>query len=133
MPMQSRMTLVAIIDPDDAVTLAQLRAILPKNAFVQTPLPVETGEQVGVDRTKIRDVPQLTNRQQAILTLLLQNLSNKEIARSLSISHFTVRNHVSQLLRVLNLPSRKVAIAMMQGYPVDFRTSASRESISRHH
>lgn len=130
---RSRMALVAIIDPDDAATLAQLQAILPKHAFVQTQLPVEIGERVGVGRAMIRDFPHLTNRQQAILRLLLQNLSNKEIGRILSISHFTVRNHVSQLLRLLEVPSRKVAIALMRGYPTDFRTSACRESTSRHH
>lgn len=130
---RSRMALVAIIDPDDAVTLAQLKAILPEHAFVQTPLPVELGEQVAAGRAMTCDFPQLTNRQQAILPLLLRNLSNKEIGRILSISHFTVRNHVSQLLRVLNLPSRKVAIALMRGYPTDFRTSACRKSICRNH
>jgi DNA-binding CsgD family transcriptional regulator len=116
---RSRMAFVAIIDSDDAATLARLQAFLPNHALVQTPLPVEIDKPVGVGRAMIRDFPKLTTRQQAILPLLLQNRSNKEIGRILSISHFTVRSHVSQLLRALEVPSRKVAIALMQGYPVD--------------
>ena len=129
---RSRMALFAIIDPDDAATLARLQAILPDYALVQAPLSVEIGKPVGVGRAMIRDFPKLTTRQQAILPLLLQNLSNKEIGRILSISHFTVRNHVSQLLRVLEVPSRQVAIALMRGYPVDFPTSVCSRGASRH-
>lgn len=53
--------------------------------------------------------PVLTPRQQDILDLIVQGKSNKEIARALAISPFTVRNHVSLLLRVLNVASREEA------------------------
>lgn len=49
----------------------------------------------------------LTLRQQEILDFLLTGLSNKEIARKLGLSHFTVRNHVSNILRILNFPCRR--------------------------
>lgn len=119
---RSRMALVAIIDPDDTETVAQLQAILPPGALLPMPVPIAIGTRTGASGAMIRDIPQLTKRQRAILSLLLQNLSNKEIGRALSISHFTVRNHVSQLLRALGAPSRKAAIAMMHGYPADLLT-----------
>ncbi|WP_237155312.1 response regulator transcription factor [Oryzibacter oryziterrae] len=53
---------------------------------------------------------ELTARQREILELLLLNLSNKEIGRRLGLSHFTIRNRVSQLFRHLNLSSRAEVI-----------------------
>lgn len=56
------------------------------------------------------DLTGITARQRQILHLLSQDLSNKDIGRRLGLSHFTVRNHVSQLLRLLGVSSRKAAI-----------------------
>ena len=52
----------------------------------------------------------LTERQIQILELLGQGLSNKVIAKSLGVSHFTVRNHISQLFRLFEV-SRRVELA----------------------
>lgn len=51
----------------------------------------------------------LTPRQASILKLIAEGRSNKEIARALAISPFTVRNHVSLLLRVLDVATREEA------------------------
>ncbi|MBJ7440528.1 MAG: response regulator transcription factor [Sphingopyxis sp.] len=50
--------------------------------------------------------PVLTDRQVEVLTMLAQKQSNKQIARSLTLSHFTVRNHVSLLLRTMGAATR---------------------------
>lgn len=48
----------------------------------------------------------LTPRQDAIIKLLKERHSNKSIARQLGISHYTVRNHITLLRRILNVERR---------------------------
>lgn len=48
----------------------------------------------------------LTAREQEVLHLLDQRMSNKEIASALNVSLFTVKNHVRNILEKLNVESR---------------------------
>jgi len=52
----------------------------------------------------------LTLRQQQLITLLSQGLTNKEIASGLNLSEFTVKNHVRRIMRQLNAGSRREAV-----------------------
>jgi DNA-binding NarL/FixJ family response regulator len=52
----------------------------------------------------------LTPRQTEVLTLLLQGLPNKLIARQLNLSVETVKDHVAAVLRALNVSSRTQAV-----------------------
>lgn len=54
---------------------------------------------------------ELTARQVEILSLLADNRSNKEVARALGLSHFTVRNHLSALFRMFGVAGRADLLA----------------------
>jgi len=70
----------------------------------------------------IRDDATLTRRELEIASLVTQGLSNKEIARSLTIGPSTVKNHIHSILEKLNV-RRRSAVAqrlrrscMMDGF-----------------
>ena len=52
----------------------------------------------------------LTNREREVLSLLAQGLNTNEIARSLSISSSTVRNHIRNILQKLHVHNRLEAV-----------------------
>jgi DNA-binding NarL/FixJ family response regulator len=66
----------------------------------------------------------LTPRQSEVLSLLLQGLPNKLIARQLNLSVETVKDHVAAVLRALGVSSRTQAVLavsqMTQGQGVGF-------------
>lgn len=61
------------------------------------------------------DLSLLTQREQEILALVAQGLSNREIATRLFLSEATVKTHVSRVLQKLGLPDRtKAAVYALQ-------------------
>jgi DNA-binding NarL/FixJ family response regulator len=60
--------------------------------------------------TPQRAFPELTEREEEVLSLVAQGKSNQEIARQLFVSLKTVRNHVSNILVKLQVADRAQAV-----------------------
>lgn len=60
----------------------------------------------------------LSGREMEVLSCVVRGMSNKEIANSLGISHQTVKNHVTSILRKFNVEDRTQAVvyALKRGW-----------------
>lgn len=75
------------------------------------------GEEAGDDTQAAGEsaLTKLTKREQQVLPLLADGLSNKQIARRLTITERTVKYHISNILRKLDLFSRtEAAVAFLR-------------------
>lgn len=72
-------------------------------------LPQELAQVFTHPASAAPEFEQLTEREQAVLRLLADGLTNQQIARSLAISDTTVRAHVSSILAKLNVANRTQA------------------------
>jgi two-component system, NarL family, nitrate/nitrite response regulator NarL len=99
----------AIVSPQIAAALMSRLARLA-NLYGQGPLKQTWHES-----------DELTRREQEVLHLIAQGLSNQEIANRLYIQVGTVKNHVHSVLRKLNVNSRKEAAVYLSAVanPVD--------------
>jgi DNA-binding CsgD family transcriptional regulator len=114
---RARVTLArSLADPDRGLAVAEARSAL--KAFDRMGATAEADRVAGFlrelgvkGRTGPRDVGVLTRREQEVLRLIAQGLSNAEIAARLFISTKTAGNHVSSILTKLGLRSRTEAAA----------------------
>jgi WD40 repeat protein/serine/threonine protein kinase/energy-coupling factor transporter ATP-binding protein EcfA2 len=67
-------------------------------------------EAIGLNRTSTTVLELLTQREHEILQLIIEGLSNKEIAQRLTITHGTVKWYVNQIYEKLGVRSRVQAM-----------------------
>jgi DNA-binding CsgD family transcriptional regulator len=72
-----------------------------------TPRAADPGSLPGPDPA----APDLSPREQTVLRLLAQGLSNKELARELSVSENTIKTHLANLYAKLGVGRRTEALA----------------------
>lgn len=56
----------------------------------------------------------LTYRQRQLIALVAQGLTNKEIAASLNLSEFTVKNHIHRIMKQVDADTRYEAVDMIR-------------------
>lgn len=97
-------------DADSKVLIESVRCVYDGQTYIQ---PCMTNELVN-EYKRIKsgnDDPRsiLTSRETDVLKLLTKGMLNKEIAKELSISEKTVKNHISNIFRKLDVQDRTQA------------------------
>ncbi len=95
----------------DSAASPALRSYVRRLLRVFLPTAPDHAESVA-NRTPSRILLEpLTDRERAVLRLLIAGRSNKEIAEELVVTSGTVKRHVSNILRKLQVTSRLAAVA----------------------
>ncbi len=92
---------------------AVVRNLLERSQIIQSELrfspPSMEQQSVPTQEESLKSIvtlPELTQREKQVLTLLLKGLSNLEMGNKLHLSHRTVEKHVSRLLRKTDTNNR---------------------------
>ena len=92
---------------DAALTPAMAARVMTE--FRRTSEPAAVEKNASTEDTTAADFDQLTSREQEVLSLIAEGLSDKEIAGALSISLYTVKTHVRNILAKLHVNNRREA------------------------
>ncbi|MFG3050947.1 response regulator transcription factor [Kitasatospora sp. NPDC048239] len=108
--------------PLEQVTTPLLEDSLRRLVLRRAPAPAQgrPGPRVPYQRGSLPGVAggALTERERQTLGLLVEGLSNKEIATRLGISVHGAKRHVTMVLAKLNCPNRTLAVAIALRYGI---------------
>jgi DNA-binding NarL/FixJ family response regulator len=106
-------------------TVAEGQAVCPP-AYAQVLFECIARQAEELPNSRKRAQWGLTRREQQLIPLIGQGLSNKEIANHLSLSEQTVKNHIHRILRKVGVPDRlSVLEAYRNEYPLSARNSST--------
>ncbi|MBI2947662.1 MAG: response regulator transcription factor [Verrucomicrobia bacterium] len=93
---------------------AYLLKDIPRNEFLDDIRAVHSGQYcippgVAARLAQRMPHPDLSSRELEVLKLIVEGMSNKEIASTLSVTESTVKNHVNSILGKLNVRDRTQA------------------------
>ena len=103
---------------ESELTAASLGDALARVCRGEAPVPAVVAQGLlsrlrSVESEPIQRQFLLTPRELDVLALLVEGLSNKDIARRLGMSEHGVKRHVGAVLAKLNCPNRTVAVAFV--------------------
>lgn len=113
----ARLHLAELVAPEDpALATAEARTAAEAFAWLGAPDGLDRANALlrslgGPSRSGVRRPQELTDREQEVLSLVAQGLSNPQIAERLFISRKTASHHVSSVLAKLGVRNRAEAAA----------------------
>ncbi|MEV4320384.1 LuxR C-terminal-related transcriptional regulator [Actinocrispum sp. NPDC049592] len=108
----SRMSRLSGIRGAGFLTLGDLNGVALRDALMRIAagdLPMSAG--LARDLLTLTPRPRLTPREHEALVLMVEGLSNKQIARRLTISEHGAKRLVANILSKMDCPNRTVAVA----------------------
>ncbi len=104
---------------DDVEVALAIRSILRGGAPIDPFVAREILKQISIPAISLTveqnrpaaDQETLTQREQEILSLVAQGLSNREIAEQLCVSRYTVESHIKHIYRKLSVSKRTKAVS----------------------
>lgn len=98
-------------DSDSSSLVSAILNVFNGGTYIHPSLAGELLREMNKDtkKTMANGIEALTKREYEVLSLIAEGLSNKEISQKLVISEKTVKNHVSSILRKLDLSDRTQA------------------------
>ncbi|WP_213687188.1 LuxR C-terminal-related transcriptional regulator [Acinetobacter sp. WY4] len=104
---------------DDVEVALAIRSILRGGAPIDPFVAREILKQISIptisatveQNRSAADQETLTQREQEILSLVAQGLSNREIAEQLCVSRYTVESHIKHIYRKLSVSKRTKAVS----------------------
>ena len=104
---------------DDVEVALAIRSILRGGAPIDPFVAREILKQISIptisatieQNRSAADQEMLTQREQEILSLVAQGLSNREIAEQLCVSRYTVESHIKHIYRKLSVSKRTKAVS----------------------
>ncbi len=99
-------------DAEPSVLIEAIRNVYAGQSYIQPNMTMELVKEfnrVTLHEKEKHDDNNLTSREIEVLELIAEGMINKEIAKKLYISEKTVKNHVSNIFRKLNVSDRTQA------------------------
>lgn len=93
------------IEPDELRN--SIKKVMNGNKVFPAKIEEKVDEQIETEKSNLEE---LSNRENEVLELLAQGMSNRDIAEELYISEKTVKNHVSSILRKFSVNDRTQAV-----------------------
>lgn len=95
-------------DAESSILIEAIRKVHNGGTYIPSDLAAELIKGYGAALKKSED-NELTERELEVLKAIADGMSNKEIASALYISEKTVKNHISNIFRKLNISDRTQA------------------------
>lgn len=96
-------------DSEADVLIKAIREIYKGESYIQPNMAAKLFQKMNDQTAKINASEKLTKRELEVLRLITEGLLNKEIAHTLCISEKTVKNHISNIFKKIEVSDRTQA------------------------